>query len=114
MIRGLLLGFLICYAIAGLLIFLEEEFDFNGLTYVFIKPWCVLAIILVFIPAGLWYVLKNVINPISYENWDKFKNICHTSKTYHIVGDLYMVYDTSAKVIYHKIYFVRIKSKDAQ
>lgn len=110
-LKGFLIGFLTCYIIAGLLIFLEDNFDFSGLTIMFVKPWCALGLTICFIPAIFWYAFKNVIHPVKYNNWEKYKKACPKSKKHHVFGSIYIIHDTKAKAFYHKIFFVRIKDE---
>lgn len=48
-----LLGFLICYIIASLFYFLDDEADTN-LMRGFIIPWIVVSVAVLFIPYGIW------------------------------------------------------------
>lgn len=99
-----LLGFLVCYVIASLFYFLDDEADTN-LMASFIKPWAAVCLVIVFIPYSIWRFVRLCFKPVRPDAMDYLKN------TYvkRLFGNIYFCYDKKAKNWLNKIFLFRYK-----
>lgn len=100
-----LLGFLVCYVIASLFYFLDDEADTNLMTS-FIKPWAAVCLVIVFIPYSVWRFVRCCFKPVRSDVMEVLKD------TYvkRLFGSVYFCYDKKAKNWLNKIFLFRYKN----
>ena len=99
-----LLGFLVCYAIASLFYFLDDEVDTN-LMVSFIKPWAAVLLVILFMPYSIWRFARCCFKPVRPDVMKVLKD------TYvkRLFGEIYFCYDKKAKSWLNKIFLFRYK-----
>ena len=99
-----LLGFLVCYVIASLFYFLDDEADTNFMAR-FIKSWAAVCLVIVFIPYGIWRFVRCCFKPVRPDVMEVLKD------TYvkRLFGEIYFCYDKKAKSWLNKIFLFRYK-----
>lgn len=106
-----LLGFLACYLLSCLFIFLEEEYDILAPSWFFIKPWCVICIVVCFVPIWLYKIFRLVFCPTTQERVERLITNSNPKgyKNIHLCGNLYFFRDYEAKAFINKFFFYRVK-----
>lgn len=101
-----LLGFLVCYVIASLFYFLDDEIDTN-LMASFIKPWAAVCLVIAFIPYGIWRFVRCCFKSVRPDVMEVLKD------TYvkRLFGEIYFCYDKRAKNWLNKIFLFRYKEE---
>lgn len=97
-----LLGFLVCYVIASLFYFLDDEIDTN-LMMSFIKPWDAVRLVIVFIPYSIWRFVRFCFIPTRPDVMEVLKDTC----VKRLFGNIYFCYDKKAKNWLNKIFLFR-------
>lgn len=102
-----LLGFLVCYIIASLFYFLDDEAD-TYLMAVFVTPWVTVWFVISFIPCGIWRFVRFCFIPVRPDIMDYLKG------TYvkRLFGNVYFCYDKTAKKRPNKIFLFKYKSSE--
>ena len=100
-----LLGFLVCYFIASLFYFLDDEADTN-LMVSFIKPWAAVCLVIVFIPYSIWRFVRFCFIPTRPDVMEVLKDTC----VKRLFGNIYFCYDKKAKNWLNKIFLFRYKN----
>ena len=100
-----LLGFLVCYFIASLFYFLDDEIDANLMTN-FIKPWAVVCLVIVFIPYSIWRFVRLCFKPIRPDVMDYLKD----AYVKCLFSNIYFCHDKKAKNWLNKIFLFRYKN----
>lgn len=103
-----LLGFLACYVLASLLLFLYDEYDVETIV-LFIKPWCVLAIVVSFVPIWIYKIFRHWIYGVEQKNVDLTLKTAKKYKNLHLFGRIWFYVDYDARVLTNKFFFYRIK-----
>lgn len=104
-----LIGFFACYCVASLLIFLADDYGWEFATDAFIRPWCALAIVVLFLPCIMWGLLRNVVKPAKPEAVYALRKLGMSDR--HLFGQLYFCYDRDAKKWYNRAFFFRIRKE---
>lgn len=104
-----LIGFFTCYCVASLLIFLAEDYGWDFATDAFIKPWCALAIVVLFLPFIAYGLLRHVVKPVEQGTVDKLRKLGMMDR--HLFGRLYFCYDKDAKMWHNRAFFFRIRKE---
>lgn len=99
-----LLGFLVCYIIASLFYFLDDEADTN-LMASFIIPWVAICLVIVFIPYSIWRFVRCCFIPVRPDVMEVLKDTC----VKRLFGNIYFCYDKKAKNWLNKIFLFRYK-----
>lgn len=73
-----------------------------------------LALIVLYVPVGLYHIFgKNTIHPVEENTFKEVRREWYSkddgSKCFHVFGNLYFWIDPTAKHLYNKIFFVRVK-----
>ena len=100
-----LLGFLVCYVIASLFYFLDDEVDTN-LMVSFIKPWAAVCLVIVFIPCSIWRFVRLCFKPVRPNAMDCLKGVY----VKRLFGNIYFCYDKRAQNWLNKIFLFRYKN----
>lgn len=100
-----LLGFLVCYAIASLFYFLDDEADTN-LMGIFIIPWIAISVVALFIPCGIWRFIRFCFIPVRPDVMQILKD----AYVKRLFGNIYFCYDKKAKNRMNKIFLFRYKN----
>ena len=98
-----LLGFLVCYVIASLLIYNDNDEWLNR----FITPFCVVGIVVLIIPCFIWRLLRLCFVSVRPDIMDCLKDVY----VKHLFGNIYFCYDKKAKNWLNKIFLFRYKEK---
>ena len=100
-----LLGFLVCYIIASLFYFFDDEADTN-LMMVFVAPWVAVCLVIVFIPYSIWRFVRLCFKPVRLDVMDYLKD------TYvkRLFSNIYFCHDKKAKNWLNKIFLFRYKN----
>lgn len=101
-----LLGFLVCYVIASLFYFLDDEADTN-LMASFIKPWAAVCLVIVFIPYSIWRFVRLCFKPVRPDAMDYLKDVY----VKRLFGEIYFCHDKKAKNWLNKIFLFRYKEE---
>lgn len=104
-----LLGFLACYVLASLLFFLYDEYDVDALD-LFVKPWCVLAIVIAFVPIWIFKIFHHWVFGIEQKNIDLILKTAEKYKSLHLFGQIWLYVNYDAKALINKFFFYRIKN----
>ena len=99
-----LLGFLVCYVIASLFCFLDDEADTN-LMVSFIIPWVAVWFAVSFIPRGIWRFVRFCFKPVRPDVMDYLKGVY----VKHLFGNIYFCHDKKAKNWLNKMFLFRYK-----
>lgn len=103
--RMFLLGFLVCYIIASLFYFLDDEVD-THLMASFIIPWVAVCLVIVFIPYSIWRFVRFCFIPVRPDVMEVLKNIY----VKRLFGNIYFCHDKKAKNWLNKIFLFRYKN----
>lgn len=103
-----LFGFLACYVLASLLFFLYDEYDVEAID-LFIKPWCVLAIVVSFVPIWVYKIFRHWICGVEQKNVDLTLKTAKKCKNLHLFGRVWFYVDYDARALTNKFFFYRIK-----
>ena len=98
-----LLGFLVCYVIASLLIYNDNDKWLNR----FITPFCAVGIVILIIPCFIWRLLRLCFVSVRPDIMDCLKDVY----VKHLFGNIYFCYDKKAKNWLNKIFLLRYKEK---
>ena len=98
-----LLGFLVCYVIASLLIYNDNDKWLNR----FITPFCAVGIVILIIPCFIWRLLRLCFVSVRPDIMDCLKDVY----VKHLFGNIYFCYDKKAKNWLNKIFLFRYKEK---
>lgn len=98
-------GFLVCYVIASLFCFLDDEVDTNLMTN-FIKPWAAVCLVIVFIPYSIWRFVQFCFIPVRPDVMDYLKGVY----VKRLFSNIYFCYDKKAKNWFNKIFLFRYKN----
>ena len=104
-----LIGFFSCYCVASLLIFLAKYYGWDFATDAFIRPWCALAIVVLFLPCITWGLLRNVVRPVEQGAVDKLMR--SGLRVRRLLGRLCLCHDKSAKKWWNRAFFIRVKKE---
>ena len=96
-----LLGFLVCYVIASLLIYNDNDKWLNR----FITPFCAVGIVILIIPCFIWRLLRLCFVSVRPDIMDCLKDVY----VKHLFGNIYFCYDKKAKNWLNKIFLFRYK-----
>lgn len=99
-----LLGFLVCYVIASLFYFLDDEAD-TYLMAVFVTPWSIVWLIVSFIPCAIWRFMRFCFKPVRPDAMDYLKDVY----VKRLFGEIYFCHDKKAKNWLNKIFLFRYK-----
>ena len=102
-----LLGFLVCYIIASLFYFLDDEAD-TYLMAVFVTPWVAVWFIISFIPCVIWRFVRFCFIPVRPDVMEILKN----AYVKRLCDNVYVCYDKTAKKWLNKIFLFRYKSSE--
>lgn len=96
-----LLGFLVCYVIASLLIYNDNDKWLGR----FITPFCAVGIVVLIIPCFIWRLMRLCFVPVRPDVMDCLKG------TYvkRLFGNIYFCYDKKVKNWMNKIFLFRYK-----
>nr|DAH17015.1 MAG TPA: hypothetical protein [Caudoviricetes sp.] len=83
-----LLGFLVCYVIASLFYFLDDEADTN-LMVSFIKPWVAVLLVILFIPYSIWRFVSLCFKSVRPDAMDCLKD----AYVKRLFGNIYFCHD---------------------
>lgn len=105
-------GFLFCWFTFAIIFFVLDVFDVNTSTL-----QCIIMIPILIIATPIYFVIQiikiqwhNVIHPISQNRWNEIIQTYTDIKYIHI-KNFYVLYDTKAINIIHKLLFCRIKNE---
>ena len=96
-----LLGFLVCYVIASLLIFNEADEWLSR----FIIPFCAVSIVVLIIPFFIWRFVRLCFKPVRPDVMNYLKGIY----VKRLFGNIYFCHDKKAKNWLNKIFLFRYK-----
>lgn len=102
-----LLGFLVCYIIASLFYFLDDEAD-TYLMAVFVTPWVAVWVVVSFIPRIIWRFVRFCFIPVRPDVMEILKN----AYVKRLCGNVHVCYDKTAKKWLNKIFLFRYKSSE--
>lgn len=103
-----ILGFLACYVLASLLFFLFDEYDVEVID-LFIKPWCVLAIVVSFVFIWIYKIFRHLVYGVEQKNVDLTLKSAEKYKNLHLFGPVWFYVDYEARALVNKFFFYRIK-----
>jgi hypothetical protein len=94
-----IIGFAVCYCIACVIALIDEDWIVEWL----VKPFCAVALVIVFIPCFFWHVFRYLFNGVTEKTLQGVLDLPHYN-----FGPIYVFYDKEAKHIWNKIFFVRV------
>lgn len=97
-----LLGFLVCYVIASLLIYNNDDEWLDK----FIIPFCAVSLVVLIIPSFIWRFTRLCFKPVRPDVMDYLKG----AYVKRLFGDIYFCYDKKAKNWLNKIFLFRYKN----
>lgn len=104
-----LLGFGICYFLACVIIFLEDQYNVAKPRLWFVLPWGIFMLILCFIPNLFIETFKFLIKGISEEQWNSVQNVFPEIKRKRLFNNTYFCQNPNARNFYERYYFIRVK-----
>lgn len=96
-----LLGFLVCYVIASLLIYNDNDKWLDR----FITPFCAVGIVVLIVPCFIWRLLRLCFVPVRSDIMSYLKD----SYVKRLFGNIYFCHDKKAKNWLNKIFLFRYK-----
>lgn len=99
-----LLGFLVCYVIASLLIFNDDDEWLRR----FIIPFCAVGIVVLIIPFFIWRFVRFCFNPVRPDVMDYLKGVY----VKRLFSNIYFCHDKKAKKWLNKFFLFRYKSSE--
>lgn len=97
-----LLGFLVCYIIASLLIYNDDDEWLDR----FITPFCAVGIVVLIIPSFIWRFVRLCFKSVRP---DVMMDYLKDTYVKRLFSNIYFCYDKKAKNWFNKIFLLRYK-----
>lgn len=106
---NIFIGFMAAWVMLGALELFAEKYDWDWYLWVFAFPVLLPAVIIAPICKILYAPWFNVIRPVDRKHFDAVMEASLRGRQFKITTRFYLVIDWAAELIYHKIFFVRIR-----